>query len=442
MLIEENVGPLVCKFGGTSLADADQIRQVESIIRSNPQRRCIVVSAPGKRAKNDRKITDLLYQCHHAVSQGEEISSAFAPIRERFETIGSALDLSMSRVHGWLDEIETQLAQGRSTDWVASRGEHLSARLIADYLKARFVESADCIQFTAEGRLDPISYVKTREALTGNEVCIIPGFYGSDVHGGIKTFSRGGSDITGAIVARAVNASAYENWTDVDGLRMADPRVIENARAIREVTYQELRELAYMGATVMHDEAILPVREASIPINIRNTNDQSLPGTWIRATRSNTEQAIVGIAGRRGFTTIQVAKSLMNQEVGFGRRMLQVLEEHGISYEHAPSSIDTMSVIIQDDQIAHCLKEVLAAMERVLQPDRIEVFHGLALIATVGQGMSNRTGTAGRLMSALAEANVNIRMIDQGASEINIIVGVMNEDFETALRAIYNQFVT
>jgi len=442
MLTDENAGPLVCKFGGTSLADADQIRRVEAIIRSESQRRCIVVSAPGKRNKNDRKITDLLYQCHQAVSQGHAVRSAFAPVRERFESIGLGLDLSMRRVHGWLDETETHLQEGQSTDWVASRGEHLSARLIADYLNARFVEAAECIHFTSDGHLDPISYAKTREILAGNDLCIIPGFYGSDVHGGIKTFSRGGSDITGAIVARAVNARAYENWTDVDGLRMADPRVIENAHAIREVTYQELRELAYMGATVMHDEAILPVREASIPIHIRNTNAQDLPGTWIRATRSNTEQVIVGIAGRRGFTTIQVAKSLMNQEVGFGRRMLQVLEEHGISYEHAPSSIDTMCVIIQDDQIAPCLQEVLAAMECVLKPDRMEVFHGLALIATVGQGMSNQTGIAGRLMSALAAANVNIRMIDQGASEINIIVGVMNDDFETALRAIYDQFVT
>ena len=440
MSSEANPRPLVCKFGGTSLADADQIRRVESIMRADTQRRYIVVSAPGKRHADDKKITDMLYQSHHAVTQGREATAMFAPIRNRYEAIGSALGVAGKDVTDWLDEVETQLQQGQTTDWTASRGEYLNGRLIAAYLGARFVDAADCIRFGPEGRLDPQTYQHTRDALAGGDLCVIPGFYGTDAEGQIKTFSRGGSDVTGAIVARAVNARAYENWTDVDGLRMADPRLIENPRAIREVTYQELRELAYMGASVLHDEAIFPVREASIPIHIRNTNSPEMPGTWIRATRQNTDQAVVGIAGRKGFTAIQVEKSLMNQELGFGRRMLQVLEDHGISYEHAPSSIDSMSVIVRDEELAHCMQDVIADMERILKPDRMEVLRGLSLLATVGQGMSHRTGVARTLMSALADAKVNIRMINQGASEINIIVGVSDADFETALRAIYNAF--
>jgi aspartate kinase len=303
------------------------------------------------------------------------------------------------------------------------------------------VDAADCIRFTEAGRLDPVTYERTAEALRGEGLFVVPGFYGTDAQGQIRTFSRGGSDITGAIVARAVGAAAYENWTDVDGLLMADPRLIPNPRPIREVTYQELRELAYMGASVLHDEAVFPVREANIPIHICNTNAPEQPGTWIRPTRPPSELPIVGVAGGPGFTTIQIEKSLMNQERGFGRRVLEVLENHGISYEHAPSSIDTMSVIIRDDQIAHCKETVLEELQRVLQADRVEAGSGLALIATVGQGMSHRVGIAGKLFGALAAAGVNVRMINQGSSEISIIVGVDQADCQTAIRAIYQAFV-
>ena len=432
---------VVCKFGGTSLADACRIRQVRDVILSNANRRCVVVSAPGKRFGADKKITDLLYHCHHEVTNGAAANLVFAPIRDRFEEI--ARELGVSGYSEWLDETEAGLGAGETEDWLASRGEYLNARLIAAFLGARFVEAADGIFFGEDGRFDGArTYPQLREMLAGDELTVIPGFYGCDVQGQVKTFSRGGSDVTGAIVARAMNASVYENWTDVDGVRMADPRLIAYAQPIREITYEELRELAYMGASVLHDEAIFPVREAGIPIHIRDTNHPELPGTWIRPTRGHSDEPIVGVAGRKGFTIILVEKSLMNQELGFGRRMLQVLEEHNISWEHAPTGIDSMSVIVRDEELAHQHQSVLAELQRVLQPDRMEVLHGLALIATVGQGMSHRVGVASRVFQALAQAGVNVRMINQGASEINIIVGVANEDYETALRAIYTAFVT
>ncbi len=440
MTIEVTDAPLVCKFGGTSLADADAVRQVASLVRADPRRRFIVVSAPGKRDGSDHKVTDLLYLCHQTIQEGLDARSIFALIRSRYTDIADVL--GVGGVEEWLDAVEAGLKQGQGRDWAASRGEYLNARLIAAFLEAQFVDAVDCIRFTENGRLDPESYRLTREALQGPGTFVIPGFYGLDTHGRIKTFSRGGSDVTGAIVARAVGASAYENWTDVDGLLMADPRVLANPHPIREVTYKELRELAYMGASVLHEEAVLPVREADIPIHIRNTHAPHLPGTRIVASRPDTELSIVGIAGRRGFATIQIEKMLMNQERGFGRKLLEVLENHGLSYEHAPSSIDSMSVILQSEELAGHRQSVLEDLERALRPDRVEVLDELALIATVGQGMIHRVGVAGRLFGALAAAGVNVRMINQGASEINIIIGVASEDYERAVHAIYAAFVS
>ncbi len=447
--------PLACKFGGTSLAGAAQIKRVASIVRADPRRRVIVVSAPGKRSASDKKVTDLLYLCHHTLREGLSAASIFALIRERY--VEMAQDLGIEGMPGWLDEVEAGMVAGAkredSADWLASRGEYLQARLVACYLGARFVDAADLIRFTEDGWLDPSSYetiartlgptiASNRLSETAPEsLVVVPGFYGRDANGRIKTFSRGGSDVTGAIVARAVGAAAYENWTDVDGLMMADPRLIPNARPIREVTYRELRELSYMGASVLHEEAVFPVREAGIPIHIRNTNAPELPGTWIRSTRPNAELPVVGIAGRKGFSTIQIEKSLMNQERGFGRRALQILESHGISFEHTPTSIDSMSVIMHEEELRERRVAVVDEIQRVLQPDRLEILDGMALIATVGQGMSHTIGIAARLFGALGNAGINIRMIDQGASEINIITGVMNEDYEAAIRAIYDTFV-
>lgn len=431
--------PITCKFGGTSVAGSEQIRQVAAIVHADPRRRFIVVSAPGRRTPEDPKVTDLLYAWHDAVRSAHDTAHAFAPIRQRFEAIASELDITGADEA--LDAVEKQGAQGGTRDWVASRGEYLSARLIAEALQARFVDAADFIRFTPQGRLDPETYRLGAETLQGEGLFVIPGFYGRDSEGQIKTFSRGGSDVTGAIVARAVHASAYENWTDVDGLMMADPRIVDAPRSIREVTYQELRELAYMGASVLHDEAIFPVREASIPIHIRDTKAPHLPGTWIRASRPNSELPVVGIAGRPGFSAIQIDKALMNQELGFGRRFLEVLEQHGISYEHAPSSIDSMSVILEDQEWAGRETLVLNDLKQALQPDRMDVLTHLALIATVGQGMSHRVGIASRVLRAVADAGVNILMINQGASEINIILGVAEADYKTAINAIYRALV-
>lgn len=431
--------PLVCKFGGSSVADAERIRAVAAIVASDPRRRYIVVSAPGKREATDHKVTDLLYLCHHTVRAGMSASTAFGVIRRRYEEIAS--ELGVSGVGQWLDEVEQGLEAGRSEDWVASRGEWLHAKLVAAFLDARFVDAVECVEFAPNGRLSPTSFKRTRAAVQGDAVCVIPGFYGIDARGEVRTFSRGGSDITGSIVARAVDAAAYENWTDVDGLLMADPGIVPNPRPIREVTYQELRELAYMGATVLHDEAVFPVREAGIPIHIRNTAAPDLPGTWIRTTRPASELPIVGVAGKAGFVAVQIEKDLMNQTIGFGRRVLGIFEGHGVSFEHAPSSIDSMSVIVSEKDLLEHEQAILVEIARTLEPDRVEALHGLALIATVGQGMSHRVGVAGRLFGALADAGVNIRMIDQGASEISIIVGVASEDLARAVRAIYAAFV-
>jgi aspartate kinase len=431
----------VCKFGGTSLADAEQIRKVASIVRSDSRRKYVVVSAPGKRTPTDKKITDLLYLCHSLVQQGLNSAFAFDVIRERYMAIADKLDVP--EMFEWLRDVQIQIASGADRDWVASRGEYLNARLIANILDASFVDAAEIIVFGSEGRIRAAETYQRIAARLASEtqIVVIPGFYGKDLAGEIRCFSRGGSDITGAIVARAVYADVYENWTDVSGLLMADPRLIKDPKPIAEVTYREQRELSYMGATVLHDEAVFPVREAGIPIHIRNTNEPSAPGTRIVTTRDSSHSTIVGVAGQKGFVTIFTEKALMNGEVGYGRRMLELLEARGIPYEHAPTSIDTMSVIIKEDHLEDREEYVVQDIKNVLHPDRIEVMHDLALIATVGEGMSNKIGMAGKLFAALGEAGVNIRMIDQGASEINIIVGVMGVDFEKAMQTIYKAFV-
>jgi aspartate kinase len=421
------------------VATAEQIRKVASIIAADSGRRYVVVSAPGKRFREDKKVTDLLYGWHRSEEGSEAAKEHGDLIRERFESIGR--ELGIEGVSAWIDEVAASQAS-ETEDWMASRGEYLSARLIAAFLNFEFVDTADLIKFTPEGRLDPSTYEILGERLKSTPRAVLPGFYGSGPDGKIRTFSRGGSDITGAVVARAVNAALYENWTDVDGLLMADPGIVEAPRTIREVTYRELRELAYMGATVLHDEAIFPVRETGIPIQIRNTNRPEAPGTRISATRESSDIAVVGVAGRKGFTTIQIEKAMMNQEVGFGRRLLQVIEEHKISFEHAPSGIDSMSVIVSDEEIRGLREDLTNELQYALSPDRIEVIGSLALIATVGEGMIHTVGIAGRVFGALAAAGVNVRMINQGASELSIIVGVQDSDFRTAINAIYEAFVS
>jgi aspartate kinase len=440
-----NGGLIVTKFGGTSLADADQFRKVADIVHSDPGRRIVVVSAPGKRSSDDKKITDLLLLCHTLVQQGLNPVFAFDLIRERYMAIAEAL--GCDGVFELLQDVQERIQGGAEKDWIASRGEYLSAKVMAAFLGATFIEAADYIVFGSDGRfIAEETYSRLgrrieRALHEGSDAKIVlPGFYGADASGRIVCFSRGGSDITGAIVARAAGASVYENWTDVSGLLMADPRLVDSPKSIGEVTYREQRELSYMGASVLHDEAVFPVREAGIPIHIRNTNDPDAPGTRIVTRRDASRSTIVGVAGKTGFTAIFTEKALMNAALGYGRRMLEILEAAGVPYEHAPTSIDSMSVFVRAEDIAGKQEKIVQEIINVLRPDRLEIYPDLALIATVGEGMIQKIGIAGRLFSALGDAGVNIRMIDQGASEINIIVGVAASDFNTAMRAIYNAF--
>jgi len=438
---------IVCKFGGTSLADAAQIRKVRAIVESDPRRRYVVVSAPGKRGKEDKKVTDLLLTCWHLAQNKLDYSEPSRLIRERFSEI--ARDLGISPITYPIDEMDQELgklARGEvseaSRDWIAARGEFCHALLIANFLGAQFVPSGACIRFGEEGALDPVSYENYAEIMADPSlIYVIPGFYGRDPRGKIKTFPRGGSDITGAVVARAMNVSVYENWTDVSGLLMADPGVVVDPKPIATVTYRELRELAYSGAQVLHEETIFPASEKKIPIRIKNTNRPDDPGTLIVDKRDYSDVAIVGIAGRVGFSAIYIEKAMMNQQRGFGRRVLEILETHGISFEHMPSAIDSMSVIVSDEQLAENRLAVLRDLKRTLEPERVEVIPNLALIATVGEGMVERVGVSGQLFSALRDAKVNVRMISQGASEINIIVGVSGDDYHRAVQAIYDSFV-
>jgi aspartate kinase len=433
------MGDVVCKFGGSSVADAAQIRKIEKIIRSDARRRYIIVSAPGKRDKQDHKITDLLYLCHEMADKDMDIEEAYHLVRDRYRDIACELGVELD-MDSLLSQVEDKIRAKASSDYVASRGEYLCARLIAAYFGAEFVDTAETVRINEDGRVDESTYAPLAGTLSGPGMYVVPGFYGLGTDGEVKTFSRGGSDITGAIVARAVNAEVYENWTDVSGFLMTDPRIVDNPRPMRLVTYREIRELAYMGANVFHEEAIFPVYKARIPINIRNTNAPEDPGTMIVDRRDTKDGVVVGIAGRRGFTNISIEKLLMNKEIGFGRRLFGILESHRISFEHAPSGIDTMSVIVSDEQLKGKLHGLVEDLKKQLNPDRVEVAGSFALIATVGEGMAYHPGIAAKLFTALAQDGINVRVIDQGSSEINIIVGVEAKDYENAVRAVYRAF--
>lgn len=447
--MSETAPPIVCKFGGTSLADAAQIRKVREIVEREPRRRFIVPSAPGKRIAQDRKVTDLLYLCHEHAKQGLGFDPVFEMIAERFRGIADELGVSAD-LAGLLEETKRGIAaaaeRGEGPDFAASRGEYLNGRLLADWLGATFVDAGELIFFDHRGRLDETkTYSTVSERLRSLERAVVPGFYGRSHDGGVRTFSRGGSDITGAIVARGVEAEVYENWTDVSGLLMADPGVVDEPHAMASVTYRELRELSYMGARVLHDEAVFPVRAAGIPVHIRNTNEPESVGTRIvpdEEYNADRPFLIAGVAGRRDFTVLAIEKAMMNSELGYGRRVLDVLERHGINFEHMPSGIDTLSVVVQDTQLEGKLDAVLEDLHIECKPDAIEVDPDMALVATVGRGMSRKLGTAARLFDALAGGEVNVRMIDQGSSELNIIVGVNAADYEKAVRAIYAAFTS
>lgn len=432
----------VVKFGGSSLANAGQFAKVAKIIQEDQGRRYVVPSAPGKRNAKDTKVTDMLYQCYALAEAGEDFKPLLKKIRERYDAIINGLNLNFS-LNKEFETIAGNFQNKAGADYAASRGEYLNGIIMANYLGFPFVDAAEVIRFDSQGEFDAGTTDRIlSERLKGCEYAVIPGFYGAREDGMVKTFSRGGSDITGSIVAKAVRADLYENWTDVSGFLVADPRIIHKPEVIKVITYRELRELSYMGATVLHEDAVFPVRKEGIPINIRNTNAPEDEGTLIvESTCRQPDYTITGIAGKKGFVAVNIDKDMMNAEVGFGRKVLAAFEEHGISFEHVPSGIDTMTVFVHQEEFEGKEQQVLSALHRKAKPDSIDLEGNLALIAVVGRGMRSTRGTAGRIFSALAHANVNVKMIDQGSSELNIIIGVQNSDFEEAIRAIYDIFV-
>ena len=432
----------VVKFGGSSLANAEQFKKVGDIIKSENERRYAIPSAPGKRFNADIKVTDLLYKCQEKSANNEDFSEEFTDIKSRYNEIieGLGIDLSLEEEFA---VIEKNLKEKAGKDYAASRGEYLNGIIMSKYLGFTFIDAATVLFFNKDGIFDS---EKTNEILGEKlkniEYAVIPGFYGALPDGTIKTFSRGGSDITGAIVARAVKADVYENWTDVSGFLVADPRIIYDPKPIDIITYKELRELSYMGASVLHEDSIFPVRIAGIPVNIKNTNAPEEPGSWIvESTGQKSKYIITGIAGRKGFSAINIDKDMMNVEVGFGRKVLQAFEENNISFEHMPSGIDTMTLFVEQKAFEPKEQLVVSAIHKLAEPDSIEIESGIALVAVVGRGMKSVRGTAGRIFAALAHARINVRMIDQGSSELNIIIGVDNDDFELAIKAIYDIFV-
>jgi aspartate kinase len=431
---------IAVKFGGTSLSDAAQFRKAAAIIKADPDRRAVVVSAPGKRQKQDPKVTDILLSIHEMVARDMDPGPSLALLRGRYLEIERELGVDAGMA-GRLDGFEKVVRAGADRDFIASRGEHLSALLMAAYLGGAFVEAEGAVFLTANGLVDERTWKELPRKLPATGIYVLGGFYGTGPQGKVKTFSRGGSDISGALLARAAGARLYENWTDVSGLLMTDPRVVPDAAPMERVTYRELRELAYSGANVFHEEAILPCKQVGIPIRIANTNDPGAPGTLIVPEDQAADRPIAGVAGRSGFCLLQIEKTLMNRERGFGRRVLGILETKGISYELSPSGIDSMCVVMEQKHFEGVEDLVLQEIRNSCEPDAIEVERDLALIATVGHGMSRRVGVASRLFMALANAGVNVRIIDQGASELSIIVGVGAADLAKGMRAVYDAFV-
>ena len=433
---------IITKFGGSSLADANQFKKVKDIMLSDSNRKYVIPSAPGKRHSKDSKITDLLYLCHAHVETGISLDDVFNHIKERYCNIVKDLSLDFD-IEKHLNIVKKDLEDGASKDYAASRGEYLNGLILADYLGFKFVDAKDVIVFNVDGSLDTYA---THEALSDKlskvSNAVIPGFYGADKDGNIFTFSRGGSDVTGALVAESINADLYENWTDVSGFLMADPRIIDNPKPISTITYSELRELSYMGASVLHEDSIFPVRKAGIPINIKNTNRPQDKGTFIvkDCDLSSNPNIVTGIAGKKDFTVISISKASMNSELGFCRKLLSILEQNGISFENMPSGIDTVCLVISDAELKNKQKAVIDGIKASCNPDSIVVHPGMAMIATVGRGMAQQTGTAAKIFAALSDANINIRMIDQGSSEMNILVGIENSHFEKGIQAIYNAF--
>ena len=432
----------VVKFGGSSLADADQFRKVAAIILAEKERRYVVASAPGKRFSEDEKVTDLLLRCHALAADRNPIDDTFNQIADRFRGIIKDLDLDLS-IEEELETVRRAIEHGASSDYVASRGEYFNSMILAAFLGFKFLDAEKCILFNKEGKLDnDRTHQMLVRYMEKYHNAVVPGFYGVMPDGSIKTFSRGGSDITGSILAEAFSADLYENWTDVSGMLMADPRIVKDPAPIDIITYRELRELSYMGATVLHEEAVFPVRRSGIPINIRNTNKPEDKGTMIvpHADGMSGDRVVTGIAGKTGFTAIYIERDMMNSELGYGRRVLETLERRGINFEHLPSGIDTITVVVSNKELEGKKDLVVADLLRTCKPDTIRIYDHLALLAVVGRGMINAPGVAAKVCSTLAKEKINIRMIDQGSSELNIIIGINQEHYPKALKALYNAF--
>jgi aspartate kinase len=432
---------IVAKFGGSSLSDSCQFNKVKEILLGDERRRYIIPSAPGKRDSNDYKITDILYLCHEHIQKGVPFDEVYKCIEERYIQLCKELNISLDILSS-LNDLKQKIINGASVDYVASRGEYLNGLILAKYLGVEFIDAAEIIIFKKNGQLDEeATYKAVSTRLAKVTRAVIPGFYGATPDGKIKTFTRGGSDITGAIIAKSVQAMVYENWTDVSGFLMADPRIVDNPKPIEEITYKELRELSYMGAEVFHEEAIFPVKKDGIPIHIKNTNKPLDEGTYIIDDDSLVKvRDITGISGKKDFTVISIEKTLMKREKGYYLRILSILENNNVSFEHIPSGLDSLSLIIDDSQLDDKLEKILEEIEKQCSPDSLIVYPNMALIAVVGKGMIRTKGISGKVFQALAKAEINIRMINQGSNELSIIVGIENEDFEKAIRAIYSAF--
>lgn len=432
----------VVKFGGSSLADAAQFEKVRQIITADPARRVVVVSAPGKRFSADHKITDLLYLCYAHLQYGVSAEGVFSMVVERYRSIVADCGLSADIDKEFLALYE-KMQQGISQDELVSRGEYFAARLMAEYLGFDFLDAAEWLQFSFDGQIDREHSYEALRRIAEDRSVVIPGFYGVMPDGHIKVLSRGGSDVTGALAAAALGADVYENWTDVSGILMADPRIVENPRPIERITYNELRELSFVGAQVLHEGTVFPVREKNIPLNIRNTNDPDHPGTLIMESFDDVDDGrlITGIAGKKNYSIITIAKSGMSSSVGTFRHVFEVFERHGVSIEYAPSGIDCLSLVVSSEKVAPCLYSILGELEKQLHPDNLHVTENISIVAAVGRKMAFRPGTSGRIFAALGEHGINIRMISQGPDELNIIVGVDTKDFAPAIQVLYNSFV-
>ena len=435
----------VLKFGGSSMADAKQFEKVKSIVQADPARRVVIVSAAGKRFSDDHKLTDLLYLCYAHLKYGVSCDSVFHMIRSRYIDIRDHLELNTD-LETEFDALRRKMDAGISQDELVSRGEYFAAKLMADYLGYDFLDSELWLKFNLDGTVDQEKSYEILARMASGRRVVIPGFYGAMPDGSIKTFTRGGSDITGALAAAALDADVYENWTDVSGFLMADPRIVKDPLPIERITYSELRELSYIGAQVLHEGTIFPVREKNIPLNIRNTNQPDHPGTMIMESFDETEEAkdgnfITGIAGRKNFSVITITKNGMSNEVGVLRRILEVLEKYQLVLEYLPSGIDSVSLVVAADKLRLCQYQLLGDIQKMLKPDSIHVTDDMAIVAAVGRKMAFKPGTSGKIFAALGENGINIRMITQGPDELNIIVGVDNKDFAGAIRVLYDSFV-